>query len=190
MNDHPPKSPKGPKPQKSKNGVSFDLQDHMYRVFGVDLTIVDGISSLTAQTLFIEIGPTVDGFATVKQFCSWLGPCPQNKISGGKILHSGTRKTSNKAAQAFRLAARSLYRSETYLGRYFRKIRVRHGAPKAITATAHKLARIFYHLVKHGQSFDETVFIDEEKQFKERKIKQLEKQAKTFGFQLVEAKVV
>lgn len=189
LNDPPPKAPKGPKPQRSKNSVSFDLHDHMYRVFGVDLTLVDGISSLTAQTLFTEIGPTVDGFATVKQFCSWLGLCPQNKISGGKVLHSGTRKTSNKAAQAFRLAARSLYRSETYLGRYFRKTRARHGAPKAITATAHKLARIFYNLVKHGQSFDESVFIDEEKRYQERKIKQLEKQAKTLGFQLVQAKV-
>ncbi|MBU2649722.1 MAG: transposase [Bacteroidetes bacterium] len=138
----------GPKQRKAGNSPLFDLQGHMYRIFGTDLTRVDGISVVTAQTLFSEIGSNLDKFPTVKHFCSWLGLSPQNKISGGRILSSRTKKTSNKAAQAFRLSALSLSHSKSYLGDFYRKIKSRSGAPKAITATAHKLARIFYKIVK------------------------------------------
>ena len=177
----------GPKQRKAGNMPSFDVQGEMFRVFGTDLTRIDGISSTTALTLFAEIGPVVDKFKTVKHFCSWLGLSPNNKISGGKILYSKTKKTSNKATQAFRLAANSLYASKSYLGDYFRRMRGRHGAPKGITITAHKLARIFYHLVKNNQSFDSSVFVEEEKKYKIRKFIYLKKQAEAFGFQLIEA---
>lgn len=177
----------GPKQRKVSNSPAFDVQGEMFRVFGTDLTRIDGISSTTVLTLFAEIGPVVDKFPSVKHFCSWLGLSPNNKISGGKILHSKTKKTSNKATHAFRLAANSLYSSKSYLGDYFRRMRGRHGAPKAVTVTAHKLARIFYHLVKNNQSFDSSVFVEEEKKYQRRKMLQLKKQAETFGFQLVMA---
>lgn len=177
----------GPQQRRTSNMPNFDVQNEMFRIFGTDLTRIDGISSSIALTLFCEIGPVVDKFPTAKHFCSWLGLSPNNKISGGKILYSKTKKTSNKATYAFRLAANSLYSSKSYLGDYFRRMRGRHGAPKAITVTAHKIARIFYYLVKNNQSFDSSVFVEEEKRYKKRKMLQLKKQAKDFGFQLVEA---
>lgn len=176
----------GPKQRKAGNAPSFDLQGHMYRIFGTDVTRIDGISAVTAQRLFSEIGSNLDKFLTAKHFCSWLGLSPQNKISGGRILSSRTKKTRNKAAQAFRLSALSLSHSKSYLGDFYRKIKSRHGAPKAITATAHKLARIFYKLVKEKLDYDESVFIKEQNKYQMRKIKYLKKQAKSLGLQLVE----
>lgn len=186
-NDDNEKPQMGPKQRKAGNTPSFDVQSEMYRIFGTDLTRIDGISSATVLTLFSEIGNSLDKFPTVKRFCSWLGLSPQNKISGGKILYSGTQKTSNKATQAFRMAAYSLFRSKSYLGDYFRRMRSKHGTPKAITTTAHKLARIFYHLVKHQKSFDDSIFKNEEIKYQQRKLKRLQKQANDLGFQLISA---
>jgi len=177
----------GPKQRKAGNSPSFDLQEHMYRIFGTDLTRIDGISAVTVQTLFSEIGSNLDKFPTAKHFCSWLGLSPQNKISGGRILSSRTKKTRNKAAQAFRISALSLSRSKSYLGDFHRKMKARNGAPKAITATAHKLARIFYKLVKEKLNYDESIFVNEQNRYQTQKIKYLKKQAKSLGLQLVEA---
>ena len=176
----------GPKQRKAGNAPSFDLQGHMYRIFGTDLTRIDGISAVTAQILFSEIGSNLDKFATARHFCSWLGLSPQNKISGGRILSSKTKKTSNKASQAFRMSALSLSRSKSYLGEFYRKMKARRGAPKAITATAHKLARIFYKLVKEKLNYDESIFINEQKKQTAKKLLYLKKQAKSLGLQLVE----
>ena len=178
--------PQGTKKPSTGNSPRFDIQGEMYRVFGTDLTRVDGINSSTVLTLFSEIGPDLSKFPTDKHFCSWLGLSPNNKISGGKILSSGTKKNSNKAAHAFRLAANALFRSKSYLGDYYRSKRARLGAPKAITATAHKLAHIFYHLVKHRKSYDDSVFAVAEENHRKRKLRNLKKQAEAFGLQLVE----
>lgn len=183
--DNPPPTPRVKETKPKGNEPDFDLRSHLYRVFGTDLTQVDGINVLTAQSLFAEIGPDFSKFPSAAHFCSWLGLCPNNKISGGRILASKTRPGSNRAAQALRLAAHALYRSQSYLGQYYRRIRARRGAPKAITATAHKLARIVFHLVKTGKTYDESVFAELENEHKQRMERNLKKHAKMLGFQLV-----
>lgn len=177
----PPSSDK--KTRQPETG--FDLRTQLYRIIGTDLTQIDGIGGLTAHTFFAEVGPDISKFPTEKHFCSWLGLCPGNKISGGKILSSKTLPVKNRFAQALRMAANALWNSHSYLGHYFRRMRARHGAPKAITATAHKLARIIYHLVKTGKQFDESVFSEQEELHKKRLEKNLKKQAMRLGFQLV-----
>jgi transposase len=134
--------------QKPSGGEPhFDLQSHLYRIFGVDLTRIPGINVLTTQTLLAEIGPDLSPFASAPAFTSWLGLCPDNRVSGGKVLSVKTRKVKNRAATALRMAAQALHRSQSYLGHFYRRMRAKLGAPKAITATAHKLARIIYHMV-------------------------------------------
>lgn len=173
---------------KTKNdGSIFDLRGHLHRLFGTDLTLVDGISTLTSQVLYTEIGPDLSMFPTANHFCSWLGLSPQNKISGGKILSSRTRPGSNRAARALRLSAYTLCRSKSYLGDYYRRMRTRLGAPKAITATAHKLARIIYHLITNRKPFDETIFSEQERKHQERMKKRFINRAKSFGLQFVDA---
>lgn len=186
--DNLPGPPKKPTRKKARqNELNFDLKMHMHRLLGSDLTQIDGVSDLTAHVFFTEVGPDLSKFSTVGHFCSWLGLSPQNKISGGKILSAGTRPGSNRFAHALRMSANSLWNSKSYLGNYFRRMRSRHGAPKAITATAHKLARIIYHLVKNQKEFDETVFAEEEKNHQTRMKKKVISQAKALGFQLVQA---
>lgn len=177
--------PKIKQKKPTGNEPKFDLKSHLYRIFGTDLTLVDGISILTAHTIFGETGPDLSKFPSANHFCSWLGLCPNNKISGGKILSSKTRQGSNRAAQALRLAARALWKSQSYLGHYYRRMRSRHGTPKAITATAHKLARIIFHLITTGKAYDESVFAVQEAQHKQRLERRLKKQANSLGFQLV-----
>lgn len=179
----PPQRIKKTKP--TGNEPDFDLRSHLFRVFGTDLTQVDGINVLTAQVLFAEIGPNLSRFPSVNHFCSWLGLCPNNKISGGRILSSKTRPGSNRAAQALRLAAQALWRSQSYLGHYYRRMRARHGTPKAITATAHKLARIVFHLLTTGKNYDETIFADQENIHNQRLVQRMISKAKSMGFQMV-----
>ena len=173
------------KKKPGRNEPCFDLRTHMYRIFGTDLTEIDGINVITAHVLFAELGPDLSKFPTASRFCSWLGLCPNNKISGGRILSSQTTPVANRATQALRMAAQSLWNSQSYLGQYYRRMRARHGAPKAITATAHKLARLVYHLIKTQKPFDETVFAEQEKAHKRQLEIKLRVQAKFLGFQLV-----
>lgn len=181
----PPGKKGGRKPKA--NTPNFDVKTHMHRILGTDLTRIDGISELTAHVVFTEVGPDLSQFKTVGHFCSWLGLCPNNKISGGKVLSSHTRPGSNRLAHALRLSANSLWKSKSYLGDYFRRMRARHGAPKAITSTAHKLARIIYHLIKNKKAFDDSVFSEQEKAHQKRLKKRVINQAKSLGLQIVEA---
>jgi transposase len=152
-----------PRSQKrGKNQFHFDMRSELYRDFGVDLTAIPGISGLTAHTFLAEVGPDLSRFASAAAFASWLALCPANKKSGGKILSSKTRQTNSRASHALRVAAQTLARSRTHLGSFYRRISTRLGAPQAITATAHKLARIIYHLLTTGQVYDETFFIRED----------------------------
>lgn len=167
--------------------MGLPLIMHMHRLLGTDLSRIDGISDLTAHVFFTEVGPDLSKFKTANHFCSWLGLCPNNKISGGKILSSRTRPGSNRIAQALRISANSLWHSKSYLGDYFRRMRGRHGAPKAITATAHKLARIIYHLVKNQKGFDETIFAEQEEKHQIRLTQRVISQAKSLGLKLVTA---
>jgi hypothetical protein len=130
----------------------FDLRTELYRIFGVDLTQIPGVNTLTAHTLLAKIGPDVSRFANASAFSSWLGLCPDNRISGGKVLSVQTRIVKNRTARALRIAAQSLHRSKSYLGDFYRRMRAKMGTPKAITAAAHKLARIIFTCSQPGKN--------------------------------------
>ncbi|HEV2123009.1 MAG TPA: transposase, partial [Chloroflexota bacterium] len=130
--------------QRRGNPFQFDAHTQLYRMTGVDLTQIDGIDTVTALTVVSEIGLDMSRWKTVKHFPSWLRLCPETKGSGGKVLSSKTKPTANRAATALRIAAASLYRSQSALGAYLRRMTAKLGKPEAITATAHKLARLVY----------------------------------------------
>jgi transposase len=180
-----PPSPAQDRPKPNDSQPRFDLQTHLHRIFGVDLTKVPGINVLTTQTLLAEIGPDFSRFASAPALTSWLGLCPDNRVSGGKVLSVKTRKVKNRAATALRMAAQSLYRSQSFLGHYFRRMRAKLGAPKAITATAHKLARIVYHMVTTRHAYDDTICAHNEVQNRQRLEARLRKQARELGLQVV-----
>lgn len=167
-----------------RNDAGFDLRGELYRILGVDLTQVPGLQSSIASTVLSEVGPCVDRFATCKHFASWLGLCPDNRITGGRVLSAATRDVKSRTAYALRMAAHSLHRNQSAIGDYFRRMKARLGTPAAITATAHKLARIIYHLIKHRCSYDASIFAHEEELHRKRREKNLRKQAALFGFQL------
>jgi transposase len=167
-----------------RNEARFDIRTDMYRIFGVDLTEVPGVNSLTAHMLFTEVGSDLRKFSSAAAFASWLGLCPDNRISGGKILSVRTRHVVSRLAIALRMAAQSLHRSQSYLGQYFRRMRTRLGTPAAITAAAHKIARILYHLITTRQRYDESVFALMEQRTQQRQLSMLKKHASALGFQL------
>jgi transposase len=164
---------------------NFDLREHLYGILGVDLTAVPGLQVHTIHTLLAEVGPDLSGFRSASGFASWLGLCPDNNKSGGKILSVRTRKVNSRAALAFRLAANSLHGSKSWLGNYFRRMRTKLGAPKAITAAAHKLARIVYHLLTTREPYDESIYAKYQEQSRGRAAAKLKAQATSLGFQLV-----
>jgi transposase len=135
--------------------------------------------------LLAEIGSDLSRFPNVAAFACWLALCPANNKSGGKVLSSRTRQTNSRASSALRIAAQTLARSKSHLGTYYRRMRARLGAPQAITATAHKLARIVYHLLTTGQAYDESVFVQQNQKQAQRHQERLRKQANALGFQLV-----
>jgi transposase len=143
-----------PPPAKRSSQPDEPLRRMLFAKFGVDLTAVDGIAAQTALVFLSEVGPDVSKFATAEHFASWLGLCPDNRISGGRKLGVSTRPVANRLATALRMAAQSLYRTESVLGDWFRRLRAKLGTPAAITATAHKLARVLYSMVKHRRAFD------------------------------------
>ena len=165
---------------------AFDLHSHLYRITGVDFTTIDGLDVVTVQTIISEVGLDPSKFKTVKHFTSWLGLCPGCRITGGKVKSSQTRKVVNRAATSFRLAAQAVIRSNTALGAFYRRICSRLGAPKAITATAHKIARLFYTLWTKKESYLDQGADYYEQQYRERVLTNLKKRAPSLGFELVE----
>jgi transposase len=161
------------------------LRTELKRVFGVDLTKIPGIRTGIAQTLFGEIGPDFTKFRSASAFASWMGLCPDNDISGGKVLWVGTRKVKCRAATSLRMAAQSLHHSKSGLGDFYRRMRAKLGAPKAITAAAHKLARIIFHLVTTRQEFDDTRFAADQLRYMKRQENKLRAKAHALGFQLI-----
>ncbi len=179
----PPSTSSHTKPQG--NEPTYDARSYLYEIYGVDLTQIPGFQASTIQTLLSEVGRDVSPWKTEKHFTSWLGLCPNFKRSGGKDLSSQTRKVQSRAALAFRAAARPLAQSKSYLGAFYRRMKARLGKPKAMTATARKLAVIFDNMVKHGSAYQELgedYYLTQQKQ---RQLKRLKKQAKLFGFELV-----
>ena len=133
--------------------LSFNLSSELHRISGVDLTGIDGVNVIVAQTVISEVGLDMSRWKTEAHFASWLGLCPDNRVSGDKVLKRGTRHVINRAATALRLAASTLIRSRSYLGAQYRRLRTKLGAPKAITAMAHRLARLVYRMLKYGQEY-------------------------------------
>jgi transposase len=172
-------------PQLRKHGARFNLRGHLQRIAGVDLTKIDGLEVQTVQTILSEVGVDMSRWNTEKSFASWLGLCPDNRVSGGKVLKRGTRQVVNRAATALRLAAWSLIRSQSALGANFRRLRSRLGAPKAITAMAHKLARLIYRMLKFGADYIDKGMEAYESRYQQQKMKWLTKQAAALNLQLI-----
>lgn len=180
--------PKPAKPQKkSKKAPGFELRTELYRLTGVDLTTIDGIQSHTALKILSETGTDMGRWQSAKHFCSWLGLAPGCKISGGKRLGGKTKRTANRAAAALRMAAQSLSNSQSALGAFYRKKRYHLGAAKAITATAHKLARILYAMLSQGTAYEDPGENAYEQQYQQRARKNLRQKAKKMGLVLVYA---
>jgi transposase len=154
----------------------------LYRISGVDFTRVDGFGALTVLILLSELGLDPSRFPSIKHFTSWLGLCPGSRITGGKVKSSKTRPVANRAANAFRIAAQTLCRSHSALGAYYRRMQANLGAPKAITATAHKLARIFYRLWTSGTAYTDPGIDAYEQQYHERLLKNLKKKAQALAW--------
>jgi transposase len=181
----PPLKPKA-RPKRRVNSPGFDVRTALYYVVGLDLTEVEGVSELTALTVISEIGPGVSRFASVKKFCSWLGLCPNWKKTGGRVRSSRTRRGVNRAALALRLAAQGLHHSRGALGGFLRRMKGRLGVQAALTATAHKLARIVYLALKHGMTYVRQSQEEYEAQVKEKQIKALRRKARQLGLEVVE----
>lgn len=174
------------KPRSQHNPIGFDSQAELYRIMGVDLTRIDGVNENTAQLILSELGLDIcHKWPTEAQFTSWLGLCPNNEISGGKLLKRGTRKVVNRVANALRMCAQSLLNSKSALGAYARRMRARKDTPVAITATAHKLARLIYRTLKYGQDYLDVGSDIYEAKYKAASVKSLQRRAKSLGYQLV-----
>jgi len=168
----------------------FNVREALYWATGVDLTAIEGIDAIHALTLVGELGSDFTKWPTVKHFTSWLGLCPNLKKTGGKVQSSRTRLGKNRAAGALRLSAWGLIKSKSYLGAYLRRQRSRLGSPKAVTATAHKLARIVYHLMRHGAAYVKQTEDAYAEQVRERLEKQLRRRAKELGFAVTKVEPV
>lgn len=180
--------PLGPRqrPQpRGRHAPSFDLRGHLYRMTGVDLTCIDGLDAHTGAKVISEIGLDLTVWPTMKHFCSWLALCPGSKVTGGKTLSSKSKRSANRAAAALRLAAQSLSNSKSALGAYYRRMRARLGPPKAITATAHKLARIIYAMLTQGRDYVDVGPDIYEQQYQQRILKNLHRRARDLGYTLV-----
>jgi len=168
----------------NRSPYSFNAVDAIRKVTKADLTTIPGIDVNTGMKILSEIGTDMSCWRSAKAFASWLGLCPGNKISGGKVLSSRTKPSDNKAAQALRMAAASLYKSNCYIGAFFRRMRARLGAPKAITAVAHKLAKILYRMLLTGENYRELGENYFEQQYQKKILENLKRRAKEMGYAL------
>jgi transposase len=174
-----------PKKATGKYVPGYDASSLLTRLHRVDLTTVPGLNALTVQTLWSELGGELTVFPTAKHFTSWLGLCPDNRISGGKILSAGTKPTTNRVAKALRMAAQGLHHAKNELGDYYRRMRAKLGGAAAITAVAHKLARIVYALLKTHQPYNPQLHDSASERHRERTLQRLKAKAKDLGFHLV-----
>jgi transposase len=175
----------GKKRSRARHAPKFDLRTQLFKMCGVDLTRIDGIDVTTAMTVIAEIGADLSKFPSIKHFTSWLGLCPGTKITGGKLLSGKTKRCANRAAQALRLAAAALRSSQSALGAYFRRMCSRMDKPKAVTAAAHKLARLIYTLLTKGEAYTDQGQDYYEERYRERVLRQLSKRAEKLGMKLI-----
>ncbi len=156
---------------KTKNAPPPETRAQYARLLGVDLVAVMGRSASSVQTIISEIGTDMTRFPSVKHFCAWLGLAPRNDISGGTVLRSRTQKVVNCATQAFRQAAQAVARSDSAIGAFYRTMRAREGPQQATVATAHKIARIVYHLLKYGEAYEPESAAADERNRQERELR-------------------
>ena len=173
-----PKKPKG-------NTPKFDLKTELNRVNGVDLTTIDGIDVMTAETILSEIGTDMSRFKTEQHFVSWAGLTPRQDVSGGKVIRQRSRRVNNRVGNALRLAVNSLFRSESYLGARFRKLRARRGAPKAIKGMARYIGCLVYRILTLGQAWVDRGTKHFEEKNRQREINDLQRKATALGLQLL-----
>ena len=173
------------KRSRPRNAPKFDLRQRMFQMCGVDLTRIDGIEVTTALVVLSEIGTDMSRFTSIKHFTSWLGLCPGTKISGGKLLGGKTKRCANRAAQALRLAAAALRSSQSALGAYFRRLCSRMDKPKAITAAAHKLARLIYIMLTKGEQYTDQGQHYYEERYRERVLRTLSARAAKLGMKMI-----
>jgi len=176
---------KGKKRGRARNAPKFDLRTQLFQMCGVDLTRIDGIDVTTALVVVSEVGADMGKFPSDKHFASWLGLCPGTKITGGKVMSGKTKRCANRAAQALRLAAAALRSSQSALGAYYRRLCARMDKPKAVTAAAHKLARLIYAMLTHGQEYTDQGQDYFEERYRQRVLHNLAHKAKAMGMQLV-----
>ncbi len=154
---------------------------------GVDLTMIDGIDALTVQTVISEIGLDMSKWRTVKHFASWLGLCPCNKITGGKVLRKGSKKVTNPATLALRVAARSLHGNKSAMGAFYRRMRAKHGPMKANLAAAHRIARTIYFMMRDKTEYKDPGEEYYQEKYRNRVVRNLKKKAASMGFELTAA---
>jgi transposase len=176
------------KPRKPKgNQPAFELQPHLQRILGVDATTIDGIDVMTVQTVLAEVGPDLSPWKTERHWSSWLNLAPKRDISGGRVIRHTREHRTNRVGNAFRMAAQSLIRSDSYLGARFRYLRAKLGGIKAVKAMARHLACLFYRLVTKGQAWMDRGAAEFERRRQEREFAMLQRKARDFGMTLVAA---
>ncbi len=176
---------KGKKRSKARNAPKFDLRTRLFQMCGVDLTRIDGIDVTTALVVASEVGTDMSKFPSDKHFASWLGLCPGTKITGGKVISGRTRRVANRATQALKLAAAALRTSRSALGAYYRRLCARMDKPKAVTAAAHKLARLIYAMLTKGEEYTDQGQAYYEERYRQRVIANLNRRAQQLGLQVV-----
>ena len=189
MRHHQRTLPPNKKKGRGKNAPSFDVLNMLYQWVGVDLTRIGGIDVTTALKVVAEIGTDLSKFKNAKHFASWLGLCPGTKISGGKKLSGASKRLPNRVAQALKLAAQGLHHSQCALGAYYRRMAARCGAGKAITATAHKLARLIYAMLTKGEEYVQRSQQQYEESMRKRTVAYLKRKAMILGYRIEPIKV-
>lgn len=174
-----------PKRDMGKHPFGFDAQRHCFQLAGVDLTTIDGVGDHTVLTVLAEVGVDLSSWRSERAFGAWLGLAPNPRKSGGKVLRSSTLPNANRAATALRLAARAVGHSKSALGAFYRRLRARIGAPKAITATAYKIARIFYRMLKTKRPYNDVGQTKYDQRFHRRRLQSVTRMARDLGFNLV-----
>jgi transposase len=182
----PEETRKNRRRKKKGNAPQFDLRAELFRMTGTDLTRIDSIDVMTATTIVTEAGTDMTKWATEDHFVSWLRLCPDNRISGDRVIGKGRLPTNNRLTVAFKMAASTLRESDTYLGAQFRRLRTRLGAPVAIKAMAAKLARLVYRMLRYGMQYVDRGAQLYEAQHRQRQINSLKRKAVELGFELVE----
>ena len=172
---------------RSRNAPKFNLHSLLFKICGVDLTLIDGVDVTTAMAVISETGTDMGRFPDAGHFASWMGLCPGTKITGGKVMSSKTKRCANRAAQALRMAAAALRTSQSALGAYFRRLCTRMDKPKAITAAAHKIARLIYAMLTKGEEYVDQGQEYYEKRYRDAMVRNLAQRAAKLGFTVVPA---